>query len=247
MAKKARGKEVTKKDTSERWLLTYADMITLLMLFFIILYAMSTVNQQQYEALSQALASVFNGGNLTIFDTTRAGGAGLMEGVTPGQNIQSKTSGRNTGSGGQSAVRSQATSSLQNLIKSGRVRIIPTERGFAISLVSDYQFASGSADLSPEAMPILQEVSDFLTRIPNSIVVEGHTDNLPVDQTKWSSNWQLAGARSVAVVQALQDYGVPAERMSGASYGDTRPVQSNDTPEGRAFNRRVDIVIVETQ
>jgi len=96
-------------------------------------------------------------------------------------------------------------------------------------------------------MPVLQEVSDFLMRIPNSIVVEGHTDNLPVEQSKWSSNWQLSAARAVAVVQTLQDYGVAADRMSGAAYGDTRPVQSNDTPEGRAFNRRVDIVIVETQ
>jgi chemotaxis protein MotB len=235
------------KENNERWLLTYADMITLLMLFFIILYAMSSVNQQQYEALSQALASVFNGGELTIFDTREAGGAGVLQGVTPGQNIQGKANGKNAGSGGASALRSQATSYLQNLIKSGRVRVIPNERGFAISLVSDQLFGAGSADLDPEAMPELQEVSDFLTQLSNSIVIEGHTDNLPVDSRKWSSNWQLSATRAVAVVQALQDYGVPPQRLSGASFGDTRPVQPNDTAEGRALNRRVDVVIVENQ
>lgn len=246
MARKIKRVEEHKEDLM-RWLLTYADMITLLMLFFIILYSMSSVSQKQFEALSQALSNVFNGGELTIFDTRQSGGAGVLEGVTAGQPVQSKASGRNTGTGGQSSLRNQAVSSLQNLIKSGRVKVIPTERGFAISLVSDYQFASGSADLNPDAMPVLQEVSDFLMKIPNSIVVEGHSDNLPVDPSKWSSNWQLSAARAVAVVQTLQDYGIAPDRMSGAAYGDTRPVQSNDTPEGRAFNRRVDIVIVETQ
>jgi chemotaxis protein MotB len=96
-------------------------------------------------------------------------------------------------------------------------------------------------------MPVLQEVSEFLGQIPNSIVVEGHTDNIPPDKTKWTSNWQLSSERSLAVLQTLEDYGVPAERLSGAAYGSTRPKQSNDTAEGRAWNRRVDIVVVEKQ
>ncbi len=229
-----------------RWLLTYADMITLLMVFFIILYSLSAVNPQRFQEMQEAFSSVFNGGNFTIFDTRGGGGAGLLQGLTPGQKVQSNRGGRQAGTGGQSILRNQALSSLQNLVKAGKVKVIPTENGFAISLVSDLFFASASAALNADAMPVLQQVSDFLGQIPNSVVVEGHTDNIPPDSVRWpGGNWQLAAERSVAVLQTLEDYGVPTERLSSSSYGSTRPVQSNDTEEGRSFNRRVDIVIVE--
>jgi chemotaxis protein MotB len=229
-----------------RWLLTYADMITLLMVFFIILYSMSTVSPTKFEAMQEAFSSVFNGGNFTIFDTRGGGGAGLLEGLTPGQKVQSNRGGKNSGTGGLSVLRNQALSSLQNLVKAGKVKVIPTENGFAISLVSDVFFASASAALNADAMPVLQEVADFVGQIPNTVVVEGHTDTIPPDAVRWpGGNWQLAAERSVGVLQTLEDYGVPSERLSASSYGDTRPVRSNDTEEGRSHNRRVDIVIVE--
>jgi len=235
------------KEDPMRWLLTYADMITLLMLFFIILTAMSNPNKAKYEQLQQVLGSVFTGGNLTLFVTRGAGGAGVLEGLTPGQNVQSKATGKNSGVGGRTMLRNQAVSTLQNLVKAGKVTVIPTENGFAISLVSDLYFGSGSAALNPDAMPVLQEVTDFLGQIANSVVVEGHTDNIPPDLKQWSSNWHLSSGRALAVLQTLQDYGIPSERLSEAAYGDTRPVQSNDTPEGRSYNRRVDIVVVDQQ
>ena len=246
MARKIRRPEEHKEDLM-RWLLTYADMITLLMLFFIILYAMSSIDTAKYTQLAQALASVFNGGEFTIFSENTTGGVGVLPGVTSGQRVESRGAGRKQGTGGQSTLQTQALSSLQNLVKSGRVRVIPTDRGFAISLTGDLYFASASAELGADAMPVLQEVSDFLTKIPNSVIVEGHTDNVPPDPKKWASNWQLSGERALSVLQSLEDYGVPSERLSEAAYGDTRPVQSNDTPEGRSYNRRVDIVIVEQQ
>jgi chemotaxis protein MotB len=231
-----------------RWLLTYADMITLLMIFFIILYSIATVNPTKFQEIQQAFASVFNGGNFTIFDTRSTGGAGVLEGMKPGQQVQSNRGGKNQGTGGQSMLRNQALSSLQNLVKAGKVKVIPTENGFAISLVADLTFGSASAALKADAMPVLQQVADFLGQIPNSVVIEGHTDTIPPDAVRWpGGNWQLAAERSVAVLQTLEDYGVPSERLSASSYGSTRPVQSNDTEEGRAFNRRVDIVIVEKQ
>ena len=231
-----------------RWLLTYADMITLLMIFFIILYSIATVNPIKFQEMQAAFSSVFNGGNFTIFDTRGAGGAGVLQGLTPGQRVESNRGGKNAGTGGQSMIRNQALSSLQNLVKAGKVKVIPTENGFAISLVADLTFGSASAALKADAMPVLQQVADFLGQISNSVVIEGHTDNIPPDAVRWpGGNWQLAAERSVAVLQTLEDYGVPTERLSSSSYGSTRPVQSNDTEEGRAFNRRVDIVIVEKQ
>jgi len=233
------------KDRSERWLLTYSDMITLLLLFFIILYSLSTVNPAKYLELSQAFASVFNGGPLQLFPTTSTGGAGVLNGLNPGQKVTSNRGGPQAGTGGASVLRQQAVSAMQNLIKAGRVKVIPTENGFAISLITDQYFSPGSATLSPDAMPVLQQVSSFLGEISNSVVVEGYTDNLPVDTKQWSSNWQLGSERALAVLMSLEDYGIPTERLSESSYGETRPVVPNDTPEGRAQNRRVDIVVVE--
>ncbi len=248
MARKQHKAEETKSEGAGgmRWLLTYADMITLLMVFFIIIVSISTVSPTKFQAMEEAFSSVFTGGNFTIFDTRQAGGAGVLQGLTPGQKVTANRGGRQAGTGGASLLRSQAISSLQNLVKAGKVKVIPTENGFAISLVTDLFFDSASAALKPDAMPALQEVSDFVGQIPNSIVIEGHTDNIPPDPVHWpGGNWQLAAERSVAVVQTLEDYGVISERLSATSYGQTRPVQSNDTPEGRSYNRRVDIVIVE--
>jgi chemotaxis protein MotB len=231
----------------ERWMLTYLDMITLLMIFFIILYAQSSPSVTKFQQMAEAFNSVFNGANFTIF-ATHGGGSGVLEGVSPGQKVRSSRGGPSQGTGGTSLLRTQATSSLQNLVKAGKVRVIPTENGFAISLVSDLYFPPASAALSPNAMPVLQEVADFLGRLPNSIVVEGYTDSIKPDSPRWpGGNWQLSAERSVAVLQTLEDYGIPSERLSEAGYGDTRPVQSNDTAEGRAYNRRVDIVVVEKQ
>jgi len=248
MARKQHKVEETKSEGGGgmRWLLTYSDMITLLMVFFIIIVSISTVSPTKFQAMEEAFSNVFTGGNFTIFDTRQAGGAGVLQGLTPGQKVVSNRGGRQAGTGGASMLRTQAVSSLQNLVKAGKVKVIPTENGFAISLVTDLFFDSASAALKPDAMPALQEVSDFVGQIPNSIVIEGHTDNIAPDPVHWpGGNWQLAAERSVAVVQTLEDYGVVSERLSATSYGDTRPVQSNDTPEGRSYNRRVDIVIVE--
>ncbi len=247
MARKPRSVEKKFKDRTDRWLLTYADMITLLLLFFIILYSMSSPNKARFEQIAVAFQNIFTGGPFTFFETRSAGAAGVLNGVTAGQPVTRGRGGSQQGTGGASVLRSQAVSALQNLVRAGKVKVIPTENGFAISLISDTYFGSASATLMPDAMPVLQEVSEFLGQISNSIVVEGHTDNLPVDTTKWTSNWELSSERALAVLQTLEDYGLPRDRLSAAAYGETRPVQSNDTAEGRAFNRRVDIVIVEKQ
>ncbi len=246
MARRKRRVEWPHEDLM-RWLLTYADLITLLMLFFIILYSMSSVNTEKFREVSEALQSIFSGGNFTIFSEQTTSGQGLMEGMRAGEQVKSGRGGKQQGTGGKSTLSLRATSSLQNLIKSGRVKLIPTENGLAISLISDYQFASGSATLSADALPVLQQVSDFLTRLDNAIVVEGYTDSTPVDSKDWESNWQLSAARALTVLNTLEAYGVPTERLSVSAFGSTRPVRSNDTREGRAYNRRVDIVIVEKQ
>jgi chemotaxis protein MotB len=247
MARKRRDTPKHKKDNSERWLLTYSDMITLLMVFFIVLFAMSNPSQAKNQEMSEAFANIFGNAQWTPFVSSSGSGAGVLTGVTAGQRVASNRGGKAQGTGGKSLTRVNAVSSLQNLIKAGKVTVVPTENGFAISLASDLYFGSASAALGQDAMPVLQQVADFLGQIPNSVVVEGYTDTIRPDAQKWPDNWHLAAARSLAVLNTLEDYGIPSERLSSESFGEQRPVQSNDTAEGRAYNRRVDIVIVEQQ
>jgi len=235
------------KQDPMRWLLTYSDMITLLMLFFIILYSLSSPNAAQFQVVADNIQSAFEGGNLTIFvDNSKAmGGVGLLDGTRSGVQAARGKGGKSIGSGGKSFLMTQAGTTLQSLVKLGKLKVITTERGVVVSLFSDVLFQPGSAVLAQDDMTVLQQVAGLLTDLPNPVVVEGYTDSLPVTGSRWSSNWQLSADRAVSVLETLEALGVPSNRLSAAGYGGTQPRVSEDTPEGRAYNRRVDILIVE--
>jgi len=248
MAKKKRAEE-EEHENAERWLLTYSDMITLLMLFFIILYSMSTIDAAKYEQLSQSMGDVFGSVNVGVLFsemTGQSGNVGLMDKSSSGEAAKKASGSKaSTVSSGKSMLQSKAVSMLQSLIQKGKTRVVSNENGVAISLAADVSFGVGSAELSSEAIPVLQEVAGFLMQLPNNIVVEGHSDSKAVDAGKFESNWDLSGKRALAVLQSLEAYGVKSERLSATAYGSTRPLRSNDTAEGRSYNRRVDILIVE--
>ncbi len=234
-----RRQEPEGKENLDRWLLTYSDMITLLMLFFIILYAMSSLNISKYKAMATAFSSVFSGGDFgLLFDKSNIGTAEQSNDVPqqPAQTTRLKN---------QSLVFTTAVSRLNELIHQNKVRVVSNEEGVTISLPSDLDFPPGSAQISESYIPVLQKVADYLRGLPNSIRVEGHTDDTPTDGVKYPTNWDLAGARAINVLTVLEAYGVASERLSATSFGQTRPLVSNLTPEGRAYNRRVDIVVVQ--
>ena len=227
------------KEDLMRWLLTYADMITLLLLFFIILYTISSMNISKYKEVSAAFASVFSGGNFgLLFDRSNVGTSDLSN-ITPQQPAQTTTQAN------RSLLFTKAVSQLKLLIKQNKVRVVANEQGVVITLLSDLSFGSGSAQVRDDYIPVLQQIANFIRDLPNRVRIEGHTDNTPTDETKWASNWDLAAARAINILTVMEAYGVPADRMSAVSYGSTRPLMSNDTPEGRAYNRRVDVVIVQ--
>jgi chemotaxis protein MotB len=249
VAKKKRAEE-EEKENAERWLLTYSDMITLLMLFFVVLYSMSNIDAAKYEQMSEALGEVFGSPNIGMLFTDiagKSGNIGLLDKSASGEAAKKAEGSKSSTASGKSQLQSKAVSMLQSLIQKGKARVVSNENGVAISLAADISFASGSAALSSDAIPMLQEVADFLIQLPNNIVVEGHSDNKSVDAGKFGSNWDLSSQRALAVLQALEAYGVKSERLSATAYGSTRPMRSNDTPEGRSYNRRVDIVIVEKE
>ena len=221
-----------------RWLLTYADMITLLMAFFIMMYSMSVISLDKFDAAASSLRAEFGP---SVDNARRSRGAGLLPGVGDGagpvlapleEDIQ--------------AVVDQLEEYVADRDLADLVTTRQEQRGLVISVVSDnLLFPVGQAELRAPALSILDEIAGLLKELPNDIVVEGHTCNLPIRTALYPSNWELSAARACRVVRYLAERkGVPATRLAATGHGDSRPVSSNDTEESRVRNRRVDMVIV---
>jgi chemotaxis protein MotB len=225
----AKRHEEEKHENQERWLLTYADLITLLMIFFVVLYALSKVDADKFKALSQTLAMVFGGGR--------------------------RLTGGDEGGGKPTAIPQPATTDLQGLLveanaflqqqqMTGSSDVAQREGNVVISLSDLTLFEPGRAELRPDAMEKLKDIADVLTSGPYRIRVEGHTDNQPIRNGQYSSNWQLSAMRAANIVEELVREGkVPENRISAVGMGPSKPVSDNATAQGRARNRRVSIVI----
>lgn len=214
-----------------RWLLTYSDMITLLMIFFITMYVISNVNMEKFRALAE---------NLSI--TLRGTPAGLLPdgaALLPGQ-------------GGEAAQMAQIEAELKEYLEKQNLRhqvtVRQEERGLVISFQETILFPKGSATLTPEARRVISRVGNILKEVPNYIRVEGHTCDLPINTPQFPSNWELSSARATNVVRELiTASGIPPERLSATGYGEYRPRYPNDTEEHRQLNRRIDILILRTE
>lgn len=238
MGKKAR--EPQKPSTA--WQGTYGDMITLMLCFFVMLYNPSEIDPTQLATITQSL-------QMQETETT-SGGLSLSAGrlCDLGNNINSLPSvekGRSL-----SVAKKKAVSLFAPDIKSNRISITSDERGLIITLASDSFFDEGSANLNiDQTRDTLLRLSEFFKSDEmkgRRFRIEGHTDNTPVSyESDFLSNWELSTARSTNVLHYLADYGVNENQFSVAGYADTRPKFSNDTPEARAYNRRVDIIILD--
>ena len=238
MGKKAKQPE----KPSTAWLGTYGDMITLMLCFFVMLYNPSEVDVTQMATITQSL-------QMQETETT-SGGLSLSAGQLSdlGNNINSLPSlekGKSLG-----LAKKKAVSLFAPDVKSNKITITSDERGLIITLLSDNFFEEGSADLNiNDTRETLLRLADFFRSDElkgRRFRIEGHTDNTPVtENSKFPSNWELSATRAVNVLHYLADYGVRENDFSVAGYSDTRPKFSNDTAEGRAYNRRVDIIILD--
>ena len=238
MGKKA--KEPEKPSTA--WQGTYGDMITLMLCFFVMLYNPSEVDVTQLATITQSL-------QMQETEST-SGGLSLSAGQLSdlGNNINSLPSlekGKSLG-----LAKKKAVSLFAPDVKSNKITITSDERGLVITLLSDNFFEEGSAELNiNETRETLLRLSEFFrsTEVKDKRYrIEGHTDNTPVNSDSiFPSNWELSATRAVNVLHYLADYGVDENKFSVAGYSDTRPKFSNDTAEGRAYNRRVDIIILD--
>jgi chemotaxis protein MotB len=222
----------------ERWLLSYADFITLLLVFFIIMYSMSSMDKAKFDQLVQMLSESFGGARSVIAMNHN----GVLEKNFMPSHVRTKE---------QKSLYVKAVSQLQKEIESKEVRVTADNRGIIISLSSDCFFASGSADLNDSLLSVITKVAGILKPLPNEIRVEGHTDDLPIVpgsslSQRYQSNWELAAQRAVNVLRKLEENDVNRDRMSAVSYADTRPIKPDNEPGGRAFNRRVAILVMHT-
>jgi chemotaxis protein MotB len=224
-------KQEEDKENHERWLITYADLITLLMVFFVVLYAMSMVDQKKYSELSQSLAIVFG----------QTGRSGMLDGgrtVIPDNAVHKQK--RNI-----TNTREQIRRMLQSMGLEGKISVRDEGRGIVLSVKDTVFFRPGSADLGSQAREVMSSLGKLLSPLPNSIRVEGHTDNIPIRNARYYSNWELSTDRAISVLHYLtQNTAISPERLSAAGYGEYKPLTSNDNESGRAVNRRVDIVLL---
>ncbi len=229
----ARRKRSGDHENLERWLLTYADLITLLLAFFIVMYSMSQIDAKKFGKMSKALSGVLKGGGVAIKkgdEIGKAPGKGVMKIghlVSIGHKI------------------------MEKFDKLGEDKLVSTElneRGLVIHIMESALFKIGSAELEPKAKMTLDIINEQLRGVRNHIRVEGHTDNIPINTEKYPSNWELSSARATEVVRYfVENHGIEPDRISALGYGEYRPIKPNNSPENRAQNRRVDVVVLTAE
>jgi len=233
-----RKKKKCPPEGAPEYMLTYGDMVTLLLTFFVLMYTTATVDGYKMKLILSAFSGLgmLNGGN-----TLQVGKMAEMGNTI--ESLPSMQKGRALDN-----ARKQAVSLFQTESKSKMVRITQDERGLIISFAADAFFDVASAEVDIEAArETLQKTSVLLNSLgpDQKFRIEGHTDSLPTDAGgEWPSNWELSAARAINVLHYLSDFGVNEQQFQVSGLADTVPLVSNDTPEGRAYNRRVDIVIL---
>jgi chemotaxis protein MotB len=238
-------------ENSERWMLTYADLITLLLALFILLYSMSKVDEKKYQEFAAAAAKAF--GTTTGQDIISKGqGPGVIE-----NNFETT---QNTQNANESIIKQNGEKEIDKKLKekiekyiadnklTDKITVSQESRGLVIRLRSSYLFKSGQADISLEVRKNIDKIGAELKTLNNYIRIEGHTDNDPIKNSKFADNWDLAYARANNVRKILmEDLKFPAWRLSPSPHADSRPIVKNNSAYNKSLNRRVEIVVVNTE
>ncbi len=267
----ARKKAHEEHENHERWLVSYADFITLLFAFFVVMYSISSVNEGKYRVLSDALVSAFRSspkslqpiqiGSLSkapVISTAQEdhrkpammrlpkmyiSQSETLEGLIrdPLMNEQFTEGGDLVNIG---KIADAVEKALESLVDQGVITITRNALWIEVEIRDSILFPSGSARLQEGAIPVLEELARILLDFPNPVRVEGYTDNVPINTIVYPSNWELSAARAASVIRLFAGAGIPPQRMVAQGYGEYRPLADNKTPEGRAKNRRVVIVVL---
>jgi len=236
--------------THDRWLVSYADFITLLFGFFVVLYAFARADQKKQMQIPVSIDAAFKAlglfANSTRTPSSHANAAGKEEPAIPmnivmGEEVLSPARVKDD----LEAIRRDLTQRLSDQVAQHTVSIQMGREGLVISLREAGFFASGSATPRPETTQTLRQVAEALGRSPYDLRIEGHTDNVPIHTAEFDSNWELSSARATRIARMLVEmHAIQPDRVSAAGYGEFHPVESNATAPGRANNRRVDLVVL---
>jgi chemotaxis protein MotB len=226
----------------ERWLVSYADFITLLMVLFVVLYSMGKVDTEKYKRLADSMRTAFTlGGAAKVVDVQINQSGGTMEDGTSKPIV---VPGIPEGPPQSSEVAGQLTQMLMDMNLGSEVSVQTNIEGVLISLSEKLVFEQGQAEPSPAVLPVLDTIVEMVSTIKNKIRLIGHTDNQPPYGSIYASNWELSLARGMYVGNYLMDHGIDPDRITVSGRGPYDPVMPNDTNEHRSMNGRVDIVIV---
>ncbi len=216
----------------ERWLISYADFITLLFAFFVVMFAASVTNKEKARSVSAAVEQALSGG-MSARDTRSH----------PKNEKSAPAGGVSDLSSSLQVLRKQ----LAAEITSGKMKLSLQERGLVVTLSEDGFFEQGKDIIQPATYAAFQKVAAAIQKLPNAVRLEGHTDSVPIHNSRFRNNWDLSTSRALAILSLLEEtYSIDRTRLSAAGYADTVPLESNETEPGRAHNRRVDLVILST-
>ncbi|MBB6714963.1 flagellar motor protein MotB [Clostridium gasigenes] len=236
MAKK---KEHHEEHVDETWLIPYSDMLTLLLALFIVMFAMSKVDAQKFAKVSASLNSAFVGGTSVLekgdSGTSTDGTSSIVEGLTSGQIEQES----------MNQAKSEIEQGINTAGYSDKIEVSVNESGLAINIKDTVLFDSAKADVKKESNPLLMQISQALKGFDNDIKVIGYTDNRPINNGEFRSNWDLSAMRAINTMQFLSQYGdLPEDKLSIEAYGEHKAKYDNSTEEGQSGNRRVEISIL---
>lgn len=223
------------------WMVTYGDMVTLLLCFFVLLFSMSSVEKDKYEAIAASLKSAIGTENVPMAGTS----AGLK---MKDSDAKSKQNAVDELGGMVQKEAQKIDSEVKEFIFAnklgGQVKTKVDEKGYVITISDIILFQPGKAVIEGSATELLKKINDLLQRFPYNVRVEGHTDNTPIKNPIYPSNWELSSGRACEVVRFFIDHGIPPERLSAEGFSEFRPVADNNNAEGRSSNRRVEIIFV---
>lgn len=272
----ARKHEHEEHANHEAWAIPYGDLITLLLAFFVVMYAVSSINEGKYRVLSDSMMAAFRGTPRTTApievgdkvvkvrrDDTVAGLSPSQAMKLPklseaeqktiaevfarmGRDMQPDAAGADAPGVNLGRVADQVEQAMAPLITQDLVTVTRKPLWVEVEIKTDILFPSGSAEIQPEAVPILDTIAAILEPLASPIRVEGHTDDRPISTLQFPSNWELSGARASRIVRLFEKRGIAPARMSVAGQGEYQPVADNATPEGRNHNRRVTLVVLDT-
>ena len=258
-----RRKHAAGHENHERWLVSYADFITLLFAFFVVMFASTQSDKQKAKQVSESVREALENGQISAAISKAFGhgkhaaaqGGGKTEQASGETNAEATPPPETPPAAGKQAPPADLAKSLAVLqnalaleLAAGKLGMSLERRGLVISFRESAFFASGDDTVSPPSLPAIARIAQEVRPLPNPLRIEGHTDSVPIHNPRFRSNWELSAARAIAMMELLrQRFEIPTERMSVGGYAENAPVDSNETAAGRAHNRRVDLVVLSAE